>query len=208
MRALIAPRRLSLFALALAAVAAGCTSNPAPPPSGEGRRETPAAERRGAGGNLVADSAGMMAGTWEGVTPGNRLRGDIQSAGFHSLRHPYDLFLEVSGSFDDVNVHEQGFMHLESQGRGVYLGYIPHFDPTVSALSPRATRFSASEANAACALFVEPQGDGFFGEVQGTTCAFAIRGAIGKWSLRVEPGTIVVQSVTSGETLRFRRTGR
>jgi hypothetical protein len=206
MRALIATHRLFLSVLALAALAAGCTTNPAPPPSGEGGRE--GAERRGAGGNLVADFAGMMAGRWDGVTPGNRLHADVQSAGFHSLRHPYDLFLEVSGSFDDVNVHEQGFMHLESQGRGVYLGYIPHFDPTVGALSPGATRFSASEANAACALFLEPQGDGFFGEVQGTTCAFAIRGAIGKWSLRVEPGSMVVQSVASGETLRFRRSGR
>ena len=147
----------------------------------------------------------MMAGHWEGVTPGNHLHADIESAGFHSLRHPYDLFLEITGSFDQDNVRQQGFMHLENQGRGVYLGYIPHFDPTVTALSPGATRFSASEANAACALYMEPQGDGFFGEVQGTTCAFAIRGAIGKWSLRVEPGTLVVQSISSGETLRFQR---
>ena len=208
MRAVLSLSRLAFLFLVLALVA-GCTTNPAPPPSSDTVEQRPpsaAPERRS--GSLVADFASMMAGRWEGVTPGNRLHADIESAGFHSLRHPYDLFLEVSGSFDEDNVREQGFMHLESQGRGVYLGYIPHFDPTVSALSPRATRFSASEANAACALYMEPQGDGFFGEVQGTTCAFAIRGAIGKWNLRVEPGTLVVQSVSSGETLRFRRTGR
>ncbi|HYK42096.1 MAG TPA: hypothetical protein VE007_06870 [Thermoanaerobaculia bacterium] len=197
------------FALLVLALAAACTTNPAPPPSSDAGVPPPAApDRERRGGNLVADFAAMMSGRWEGVTPGNRLHADIESAGFHSLRHPYDLFLEVSGTFDEDNVREQGFMHLESQGRGVYLGYIPHFDPTVSSLSPRATRFTASEANAACALYMEPQGDGFFGEVQGTTCAFAIRGAIGKWNLRVEPGTLVVQSVSSGETLRFRRTGR
>ncbi|HEY6052133.1 MAG TPA: hypothetical protein VIZ58_12835 [Thermoanaerobaculia bacterium] len=207
MRALDVLRRF-VFALAVAALAAACTTNPAPPPSGEGGPSDAGRERRGPGGSLVADLAGMMAGRWEGVTPGNRLHADINSAGFHSLRHPYDLFLEVSGSFDEDNVRAQGFMHLESQGRGVYLGYIPHFDPTVSALSPGATRFSASEANAACAFTLEPQGDGFFGEVQGTTCAFAIRGAIGKWSLRVEPSSLVVQSLSSGETLRFRRVGR
>jgi len=207
MRALVLPGRIACSLLVLA-LAAGCTTNPAPPPSSDTSERRPEPERERRGGNLVADFASMMAGTWEGVTPCNRLHADVQSAGFHSLRHPYDLFLEVSGSFDEDNVREQGFMHLESQGRGVYLGYIPHFDPTVSSLSPRATRFSASEANAACALYMEPQGDGFYGEVQGTTCAFAIRGAIGKWSLRVEPGTMVVQSVTSGETLRFRRAGR
>ena len=205
MRALVSSRFASIFLLVLAA---GCTTNPAPPPSSDTGAPPPAAPRERRSGSLVAEFASMMAGRWEGVTPGNRLHADIEGAGFHSLRHPYDLFLEVSGSFDEDNVREQGFMHLESQGRGVYLGYIPHFDPTVSALSPRATRFSASEANAACALYMEPQGDGFFGEVQGTTCAFAIRGAIGKWSLRVEPGTLVVQSVSSGETLRFRRIGR
>ena len=59
----------------------------------------------------------MMAGRWEGVTPGNRLHADIESAGFHSLRHPYDLFLEVTGAFDEDNVRAQGFMHLESQGK-------------------------------------------------------------------------------------------
>ena len=205
MRALVSSRFASIFLLVLAA---GCTTNPAPPPSSDTGAPPPAAPRERRSGSLVAEFASMMAGRWEGVTPGNRLHADIEGAGFHSLRHPYDLFLEVSGSFDEDNVREQGFMHLESQGRGVYLGYIPHFDPTVSALSPRATRFSASEANAACALYMEPQGDGFFGEVQGTTCAFAIRGAIGKWSLRVEPGTLVVQSVSSVETLRFRRIGR
>jgi hypothetical protein len=139
------------------------------------------------------------------VTPGNRLVADVQSAGFRSLRHPYDLFLEVSGSFDDDNVRQQGYVHLENQGRGIYLGYIPHFDPTVSALSPRAGRFTSSETNAACSLYMEPQGDGYYGETQGTTCAFAIRGAIGSWSLRLEPGSMVVRSSTSGETLRFRR---
>ncbi|MEO8429955.1 MAG: hypothetical protein ABI592_00490 [Acidobacteriota bacterium] len=193
------------LAIAASALLAACTTNPAPPPSGAGDSGAPPARSERRGSNPVADFASMMVGRFEGVTPGNRLNLIVNSAGFHSLRHPYDLFLEVSGQFDDDNVRQQGFIHLETQGRGVYMGYIPHFDPTVSALSPRATRFSSSEANAACALYLEPEGDGFAGETQGTTCAFAIRGAIGSWTLRVEPGTLVVQSKTSGETLRFRR---
>lgn len=200
-------RTLAVPAIAAAfALLAACTTNPAPPPSSSGAPPEPPpsrAERRG--GNPVADFASMMVGRWEGVTPGNRLTAVVDSAGFHSLRHPYDLFIEVTGQFDDDNVRQQGFVHVENQGRGVYMGYIPHFDPTVSALSPRATRFSSSEANAACSLYLTPEGDGFFGETQGGTCAFAIRGAVGAWTLRVEPGSLVVQSKTSGETLRFRR---
>ncbi len=198
-------RTLAVSSIATAALLTACTTNPAPPPSAAGPSGPPPARAERRSSNPVADFASMMAGRWEGVTPGNRLNVVVDSAGFHSLRHPYDLFLEVTGQFDDDNIRQQGFIHLENQGRGVYMGYIPHFDPTVSALSPRASRFSSSEANAACSLYLEPEGDGFFGETQGSTCAFAIRGAVGSWTLRVEPGTLVVQSKTSGETLRFRR---
>lgn len=207
-------RRMTFsVSLALAALFAACTtSNPAPPPSGSAYASAPppsgapsgASERRS--GDPTATFAEMLGGRYEGVTPGNNLRLSVQTVGFHSLSHPYDMFVEISGQFDNDNVRQQGFLHLEAQGRGVYVGYIPHFDPTVSALSPRASRFSANEANAACSLYMLPQGDGFVGENQGTTCAFAIRGAVGRWSLQVEPGGLVVRSESSGETLRFRRT--
>jgi hypothetical protein len=35
----------------------------------------------------------------------------------------------------------------------------------------------------------------------------AMRGAIGKWSVELEPGGIRVRNTDSGETLRFRKTG-
>ncbi len=209
----VSQRSIALVtAVLLAGVVAGCTtSNPAPPPSGPAYAAAPppsdsgtTRERRS--GDPAATFASMFGGHYEGVTPGNELRLNIDAAGFHSLSHPYDMFLEISGRFDGDNVRQQGFLHLESQGRGVFVGYIPHFDPTVSALSPRASRFSASEANAACQLFMEPRGDGFVGDNQGQTCAFAIRGAVGRWTLEVQPGGLVVRSEASGETLRFRRT--
>ncbi|MDQ2869228.1 MAG: hypothetical protein M3S32_00695 [Acidobacteriota bacterium] len=207
------PRTTLFSSLALAALFSACTtSNPAPPPSGPAYASAPPPSGAPAGpperrsGDPTATFAEMLGGRYDGVTPGNMLHLSIQSVGFHTLSHPYDLFVEISGQFDGENVRQQGFLHLESQGRGVYVGYIPHFDATVSALSPRASRFSANEANAACSLYMLPQGDGFVGENQGTTCAFAIRGAIGRWSLQVEPGGLVVRSESSGETLRFRRT--
>ena len=196
---------LALCLAAALAVSLDCATQTAPPPSSEGRATNERDRERPRGGSPEADLASMLGGRFEGVTPGNKLHVNITGVAFHSLSHPYDLFLEVSGQFDDTNIREQGFIHLSNQGRGVYVGYIPHFDPTVSGLSPRAGRFTASEANAACSLYLEPEGDGFLGDTQGTTCALAIRGALGKWSLRVEPGGLVVRSETSGETLRFRR---
>src|SRR5262249_14281606 len=107
--------------------------------------------------------ASILSGTFQGTTPGNELRLDLRSITTDS-EHLYDLFFECAGKYQGQNVRRQGLIRLEPQGRGVYLGYIPHFDPTVTSLSPQATRFSESEANAACGLSLSPQGDGFTGE--------------------------------------------
>ena len=44
------------------------------------------------------------------------------------------------------------------------------------------------------------------GETMGsTTCAQAIHGAMGKWTIEIEPGSIRLRNAQSGETLRFQR---
>jgi hypothetical protein len=154
--------------------------------------------------NPVFAVASILSGTFKGTTPGNELRLDLRSVTTDS-DHLYDMFLECSGKYQGANVRRQGLLRLESQGGKVYLGYIPHFDPTVSALSPEANRFTESEANAACGLTLVPRGDGFVGETPGSTCAAAIRGALGKWTIEIEPGSIRLREVKSGETLRFSR---
>ena len=151
--------------------------------------------------------ANILSGTFKGTTPGNELRLDFRPVATDS-QHPFDLFVEVSGKYLGENIRRQGLLRLEAQGRGVYVGYLPHFDPTVTALSPDAARFSQSEANAACGLTLAVAGDGFAGETTGSTCAFALRGASGKWSIELEPGTIRLRNLASGETLRFRREGK
>jgi hypothetical protein len=166
-----------------------------------------AAAARPASENQVVDLTTMLGGTWEGVTPGNSLRLNIQSV-TTDPSHPYDLFLLVAGSFQGTNVRQGGLIRLESQGRSVYFGFIPHFDPTVTALSPNAARFTAEEANAACGFHLKPVGDGFEGEAVGSTCARAMRGAVGKWTIQTEPGSIRLQEAKSGETLRFRRVSK
>ena len=165
------------------------------------------AAARGATSNQAYDLANILSGTFKGSTPGNDLRVDLKAVG-SDVQHPYDLFLEVSGRYQGENVRRQGLLRIEQQGRGVYLGYIPHFDQTVTPLSPEATRFSESEANAACGISLAVQGDGFAGETPGASCAFALRGATGKWTIEIEPGSVRLREVKSGETLRFRRVSK
>jgi len=154
--------------------------------------------------NPVFEVATILSGTFKGSTPGNELRLDLRPV-ITDREHLYDLFLECTGKYQGVNVRRQGLVRLEAQGATVYLGYIPHFDATVSVLSPEATRFSESEANAACGLTLLPRGDGFAGETPGSTCATALRGVIGKWTIELEPGSIRLRDVKSGETMRFKR---
>jgi hypothetical protein len=148
--------------------------------------------------------AEMLSGTFVGSTPNNTLRLDIQSITNDPL-HSYDLFLSVSGKFEDTNVRQQGMIRLESQGSDIYFGYVPHFDPTVSALSPHAGRFTEREASAACGFTMKARGDGFAGDTLGSQCAIAMRGAIRKWTVEIEPGTITLRDPQTGETLRFKR---
>lgn len=151
--------------------------------------------------------ADMMSGIFVSATPNNSLRLDIQSITTDPL-HSYDLFLSVSGKFEETNVRQQGLIRIESQGRDIYFGYVPHFDPTITALSPGAGRFNDREATAACGFTMKSKGDGFAGETLGSQCAIAMRGAYRKWSVEVEPGTITLRDAKSGETLRFRKQGK
>jgi len=155
----------------------------------------------------TAQIAGILSGTFEGSTPGNELRLDFRAVPTDG-QHLYDLFLDVSGKYLGQVVKRQGLVRLESQGKGVYVGYIPHFDATVTALSSSATRFSDAEANAACGFTLSIAGDGFTGETTVSGCTMALRGGTGKWTIDMEPGTIRLRNVASGETLRFRRQGK
>jgi hypothetical protein len=168
-----------------------------------------------AAGALIAQSgldqaletANLLSGTFHGSTPGNELRLDFRPVQT-SPQHPSDLFLEVTGKYQGENVRRQGVLRFDTQGSSVYVGYVPHFDPTVTSLSPDAVRFTDNESAAACGFTLARRGDGYGGETSGATCAFALRSNIGKWSVEIEPGSIRLRDVKTGETLRFRREGK
>lgn len=154
------------------------------------------------------DIASLLSGTFEGATPGNHLRLDLRTLSIDP-QHPFDLFLTVTGQFEKDNIHQQGVIRLERQGADIYFTYIPHFDPATTSLSSSAGRFTERELTSACSFVLKPQGDGFAGETLGsTTCALAMRGANGKWSVELEPGSVRLRNTSSGETLRFKQTGK
>jgi hypothetical protein len=167
----------------------------------------PLAAAPGSGSNTAYELSSILSGTWQGSTPGNELQLQIRSATTDPA-HLYDLYVQVTGKYQGQNVRQQGLIRLESQGKSFYFGYIPHFDPTVSALSTDVSRFTDEEANSACGLVMNPKGDGFAGETVGSLCVRAIRGAMGKWTIETEPGLIRVRDSKSGETLRFKKVSK
>jgi len=151
--------------------------------------------------------AAILSGTWKGSTPGNNLQ--IRATSLTTdPSHPYDLFFEIAGKYQDDNVRLQGVMRFDIEGRDVLTTYVPHFDPTVTALSQNAAVFTDREASAACGVNFRQRGDGFIGETLGSACAVAIRGANAKWTIEAEPGSLRLRDAASGETLRFKRVGK
>lgn len=152
----------------------------------------------------IFEIASILQGRFEGSTPGNQLLLNMSTVTIDPS-HPFDVFVQVSGRYQGDNVRQQGVIRLESQGPDIYFTYIPHFDATITVLSNDVGRFTERELSSACSFVVKPQGDGFAGDTLGiTACALAMRGAIGKWSVELEPGNLRFRNVESGETLRFR----
>jgi len=146
----------------------------------------------------------ILTGTFQGTTPGNNLLLSTQPF-TADPDHPYDLFLTISGKYQEDQVRYQGVLRLDHEGRDVLLTYVPHFDLTVTAFSSNAANFTDREANSACTLNMRARGDGFAGETLGSSCALAIRGATTKWTIEAEPGSIRLRDAKTGETLRFKR---
>jgi hypothetical protein len=156
--------------------------------------------------NPMANVSSVLSGIFRGSTPGNDLTLNIQNVGFASTTNAFDLSVTTSGRYQGTNTRDEGLLHVENQGDNVSLTYLPHFDPTVGSLSREATRFRREELESACYVILAPSGDGYAGETPGTAaCARAIPGAVGRWTVEVEPGSIRLRDAGSGETLRFQR---
>lgn len=156
----------------------------------------------------IYEIASILQGRFEGSTPGNELLLQMSTVTIDPS-HPFDVFVQVSGRYQGDSVRQQGVIRLESQGQDIYFTYIPHFDPSITVLSNDVGRFTERELTSACSFTVKPRGDGFSGDTLGiAACALAMRGAIGKWSVELEPGNLRFRNVESGETLRFKQVAK
>lgn len=160
-----------------------------------------------AGPAPIDNLARYLAGTYIGVTPGNNVTINIVPVTFN-LSHPYDYFVTVFGKFGKVNYRSQGVIRVEPQGDSIYVGYLPHFNPAISSMSPGVGRFSSEELNSACGEYLKVEGDGFSGVTRYSDCARAIRGTAGRsWQVDIEPNRLMFKDVKTGETLRFEKKG-
>ena len=159
----------------------------------------------GAGPAPIDNLARYFTGKYRGVTPGNNLMLQINPVSI-SMSNPYDYFVTISGQFEKTNVREQGLIRIETQGDSIHFGYIPHFNPAVTSISPSVGRFNSDELSSACGIYLKSQGDGFAGETRPSDCARAIRGTAGRtWDVEIEPNRITLRDAKSGETLRFEK---
>lgn len=153
----------------------------------------------------IDNLARYFAGIYRGVTPGNELMLQITPVTIN-ISNPYDYFLTVSGKFENVNVREQGLLRIEPQGDSIHLGYIPHFNPGISAVTAGVAHFTNDELSSACGMYLKIIGDGFGGDTRPSECARAIRGSAGRsWRIEIEPNRITLKDAKTGETLRFEK---
>lgn len=158
-----------------------------------------------AGAAAIDNLSRYFAGMYRGVTPGNNLTIQITPVTI-DMTNPYDYFVTVSGQFEKTNIREQALLRIETQGDSIHIGYIPHFNPAVTGISPSVGRFSPDELNAACGVYLKIEGDGFGGETRPSDCARAIRGTAGRsWRVEIEPNRITLKDAKTGETLRFEK---
>jgi hypothetical protein len=147
-------------------------------------RASPSAAAFAASGP-ASSVASLLSGTY-------RLKDDdtdvqLQLASIGGTGSTVDILATASGTDKGKDVHLQAVLRLASEGPDVETTVIPRSTP-VTESSPDVTRFSETELQAACTLYLKPRGNGWAGETQGT--ATCVTGAAGKWQVDINPGSI------------------
>jgi hypothetical protein len=133
--------------------------------------------------------ARQIVGWYDGVAgPDNHIRVIVQPgqpvAGRPST---YQFQVTLQGKYNDSNVSLLGALVIEPQGDGARLAW--------------ATRRSTD-----CQVDIHPAGDGFEGTSGANACQTGFQSPTpGRWEFQMEPGSLRIRSVETGETLRFRK---
>ena len=138
-----------------------------------------------------ADFAREVQGWFDGVAgPGNQLRVIVQPAAASAYSFLFDV--TIQGKYEGRNVSIRGSLKVDREGKGARLTW-------TNAEAPLSRAGSRS-----CDFPVQRAGDGFEGRTLRDACMTAFQLPVpGTWNVRLEPGTITIRQLESGETLRF-----
>lgn len=130
------------------------------------------------------DLASLLQGRYDGVAgPGNQLHVVVQprSAGSSNT---YVFEVTIQGKYEDRTISLHGPLKVEREGT--------------------AARLTWSNGRASCDFPFKRVGDAFEGQSLRDACMTAFQVPVpGTWTVHIEPGTVTIKSVETGETLRF-----
>jgi hypothetical protein len=176
-------RNIPLF-LALALTLAGCGSS-----GGNTVSRSASDDRLTRGSGPASDLAALASGNYRLAEPSGDLQ--LRLSGVGGTGQTIDLFVRARGTAGNRNVSEEGVLRLASEGPDVRALYIPHFDATISELSPNVTQFTEAENLAACSIVLRRDADGWEGDTEERgTCVRAIGSAVGRWRLEIRQNEI------------------
>jgi len=140
---------------------------------------------RAAGPNEPSvDLANMLQGRFDGVAgPGNQLHVVVQPrAAGGSNTYVFDVTIQCK--YEGRTISLRGPLKVEREGA--------------------AARLTWSNGRASCDFPLKRAGDAFDGQTLRDACMTAFQlPTPGAWTVHVEPGTMTIRSVETGETLRF-----
>lgn len=130
------------------------------------------------------DLSNMLQGRYDGVAgPGNQLHVVVQPRAA-SASSTYVFDVTIQGKYEDRTISLRGPLKVDREGT--------------------AARLTWSNGRASCDFPVKRVGDAFEGQTLRDACMTAFQlPAPGTWTIHIEPGTVTIKSVETGETLRF-----
>lgn len=179
--------------------------------AGLGWQGSAAAQREDHKGSATArgdapDVTLMLAGTYRLQRDDADLQLQITSNG--GTGRSGTLRATLSGRFQGRTLNHQGILHVDNQGRQVLLTVTPQFPEGPESTAKSPNQLSATEIRAACAIYLNPAGEGWTGTTQDPgNCvkALALNQEVGQWQLRLLPNELRVVDATSKQELVFQK---
>lgn len=159
----------------------------------------------------AGDLARLLAGTFQGSSPGNDLTIVSTPLGGSPVLQLQKLEVRVTGAYQGDAVLLRGLWRISYQGDAVWLVFIPGVDPLEAARRFSDPTFSPTELEAGCWVVLAIRGRAFEGRIKTfPNCRDALRaGAVQRvdkeWSVHLAPDELRFENAETGEALSFSR---